>query len=75
VAITDKSGVDGVAHWVSDCLGLKGEERLGKLEVVKIARWVTDQYDRGRTTAISEEEMAALAEEHLPERYAARGAR
>ncbi|MBI2190618.1 MAG: 2-isopropylmalate synthase [Planctomycetes bacterium] len=69
VGITDKSGVDGVVHWVNSYLGLKGEERLGKLKLVKIARWVMDQYETGRNTAISEDEMEALVKEHLPEYY------
>jgi isopropylmalate/homocitrate/citramalate synthase len=75
VAITDKSGVDGVVHWVNSFLGLKGEQRLGKLKLVKIARWVMDQYDNGRTTTISEEEMESLVKQYLPDHYARRPAR
>jgi len=72
VAITDKSGVDGVVHWVNNYLGLEGKDRLGKLKLVKIARWVMDQYEGGRTTAISEEEMEVLVKQHLPDQYANR---
>mgnify|MGYP001277523137 FL=1 len=72
VAITDKSGVDGVVHWVNNYLGLDGDNRLGKLKLVKIARWVMDQYENGRNTAISEDEMEALVKELLPEQYASR---
>jgi hypothetical protein len=67
VAITDKSGVDGVVHWVNNYLGLEGKDRLGKLKLVKIARWVMDEYETGRNTAISEDEMEALVKEHLPQ--------
>jgi len=70
VAITDKSGVDGVCLWVNKFLGLHGEDRLGKLKVHKIARWVTDQYDvHHRTTAISEREMEEQVKKHLPDHY------
>jgi len=70
VAITDKSGVDGILHWVNDFLGLTGDKKVGKKKVVKIARWVVDQYDvHGRTTSIGDEELAALVKEHLPEFY------
>jgi len=70
VAITDKSGVDGILHWVNDFLGLEDEERVGKKKVVKIARWVVDQYDvHGRTTAIGDDELEALVKEHLPDLY------
>jgi isopropylmalate/homocitrate/citramalate synthase len=71
VAITDKSGTDGIALWVNDFLRLKGEERLSITKVVKIQRWVMDQYEKkGRLTAISEEELEKQVELHFPELYA-----
>jgi len=70
VMITDKSGVDGVALWVNEFLGLKGESKASKTAVVKIARWVRDQYDvHGRITAISEEELIEQVKIHLPEYF------
>ncbi|MDY6971620.1 MAG: 2-isopropylmalate synthase [Thermodesulfobacteriota bacterium] len=67
VSITDRSGVDGVAVWVNDYLGLSGENRLGKTKVGRIARWVSDQYDvKGRITAISDEELLEQCKQHLP---------
>ena len=51
--------------------GEEGDDRLGKVKLVKIMRWVADQYDvHGRTTAISDEEMEQLVREHLPDHYA-----
>ncbi|MEW6061232.1 MAG: hypothetical protein AB1600_04740, partial [Bacteroidota bacterium] len=38
VSITDKSGTDGIALWVNEFLGLKGDERLSVMKVVKIQR-------------------------------------
>jgi isopropylmalate/homocitrate/citramalate synthase len=53
VAITDKSGADGVAHWLNEFFGLKGDDRINKIRVHKLARWVIDQYDvEGRLTAM-----------------------
>ena len=72
VAITDKSGADGVALWVNDFLGLKGDRRLSKIKLHRICRWVTDQYTDGRTTVISDEEMTEQVRLHLPDSYAAR---
>ncbi len=70
VAITDKSGSDGVAYWVNSFLGLKGTERLGKTKLVKIMRWVEDQYEvHNRTTAVSDQEMEELVKKCLPKRY------
>jgi len=64
VTITDKSGADGIAHWVNEFFGLKGEDRLNKIRVHKMARWVADQYEQqGRITAISDEELQAKAKE------------
>jgi isopropylmalate/homocitrate/citramalate synthase len=71
VAITDKSGTDGVALWVNEFLGLEGEKRLSLTKVVKIQRWVMNQYEKeGRLTVISEEELEKQVELHFPELYA-----
>lgn len=70
VAITDKSGTDGVAIWVNDFLGLKGEERLTLMKVAKIQRWVMDQYEKeGRLTAISDKELEDQVKLHFPDLY------
>ena len=70
VALTDKSGSDGVTLWVNSFLGLAKESRLKKTKLVKIMRWVVDQYDvEGRTTTISDKEMLELVKKYLPEEY------
>ncbi|MFC1607691.1 2-isopropylmalate synthase [Candidatus Latescibacterota bacterium] len=70
VAITDKSGIDGVVIWVNDFLGLTGDDKLGAIKCVKIGRWVDDQYKvHGRMTSISDDELEAQVKEHLPELY------
>jgi isopropylmalate/homocitrate/citramalate synthase len=73
VAITDKSGTDGIAMWVNDFLGLKGKERLSLSKVVKIQRWVMDQYEKHcRTTAISNEELEEQVRINFPDLYKSR---
>ena len=68
VAITDKSGTDGVALWVNNFLGLKGEQQLTVMKVAKIQRWVMDQYEQnGRLTVISNEELEEQVQLHFPE--------
>jgi isopropylmalate/homocitrate/citramalate synthase len=68
IAITDKSGADGVAHWLNELFGLKGDERISKIKVHKLARWVMDQYEQeGRLTAISDQELEAKAKEFYPD--------
>ena len=67
VAITDKSGADGIAHWVNEFFGLKGEDRISKIKIHKLARWVMDQYEKeGRLTAISDQELEQKTEELMP---------
>ncbi len=68
VALTDKTGADGVALWVNECFGLKGDDRISKIKVHKLARWVMDQYEvGGRLTAISDEELEAKTRELMPD--------
>jgi isopropylmalate/homocitrate/citramalate synthase len=70
VSITDKSGTDGIALWVNDFLGLKGEERLSVMKVAKIQRWVMDQYEKeGRMSSITDEELEEQVKLTLPEYY------
>ena len=70
VSLTDKSGSDGVYLWVNSFLGLTGKERIRKSKMVKIMRWVLDQYEVDkRTTAISDEELVALVKEHMADQY------
>ncbi|KKL56690.1 hypothetical protein LCGC14_2242880, partial [marine sediment metagenome] len=68
VAITDKSGTDGVVLWVNDFLGLAGRDRVNKIKIHALARWVMDQYEvHGRLTAISDQELEQQVQELMPE--------
>jgi isopropylmalate/homocitrate/citramalate synthase len=70
VSITDKSGTDGIALWVNDFLGLKGDERLSVMKVAKIQRWVMDQYEiEGRMSSITDEELEEQVKLQLPDFY------
>jgi isopropylmalate/homocitrate/citramalate synthase len=70
VAITDKSGSDGVALWVNEFLGLKGDDRLTVMKVAKIFRWVMDQYEKdGRMSSVTDQELEEQVKLHLPEYY------
>jgi len=57
-----------VAHWVNEFFGLKGKDRINKIRVHKLARWVIDQYEKeGRLTAISDQELEAKSKEFFPD--------
>lgn len=65
VGITDKSGLAGIAHWISSRFSKKIDKRHPG--VIKIYEWVMKQYEEGRTTSISDKEMMELVKQHLPE--------
>ncbi len=72
VAITDKTGTDGIAWWVNDFLGTRnGEDEVKLTQVVKIQKWVMEQYNQhGRLTPIGDEELEEQVRVHLPDLYA-----
>ncbi len=59
VAISKNSGLAGIAYWVNQNYGLKGERELTKHSplVIKLKDWVDEQYEDGRTAALSNEEL------------------
>jgi len=72
VVLTDKSGVDGTHLWVNGFLGLHGTDRIKKTKMIKIIKWVSEQYEvENRTTAISDREMIEHVKQHLPAEYEA----
>ncbi len=68
VAITDKSGVDGISIWVNEYFGLKGDDRISKIKVHRVAQWVMDQYEKeGRLSTITDEELESKVKEYMPD--------
>jgi citrate (Re)-synthase len=69
--VTDKSGYAGIARWLNENVPLikqgKSPEVTKRDPGIKhIASWVEDQYERGRTTAISSDELMVHARRYLP---------
>jgi len=71
VLINDKSGSAGIAWWLNTHLKLSGEMQVDKKHpgVLKLAKWVQSEYDKGRVTAISHKEMLTMASKYLPELF------
>jgi isopropylmalate/homocitrate/citramalate synthase len=69
--ITDKSGNAGIAFWINQRFGLKGESAMDKRHpgISKINKWIAEQYDSGRVTTISPEEMEKKVRIYLPEHF------
>ncbi len=69
VAIAETSGPPVIAHWINDHYRLGPERRVEKSHpgIAKIAAAISQEYEAGRTTNISNQEMDRLVKEHLPE--------
>ena len=67
VSVTDKSGISGILYWIQTRTDLDTDQ-LNKNHpgVVNIRDWVEEEYERGRTTSLSSEEMMAQVRKHLP---------
>jgi citrate (Re)-synthase len=71
VIITDKSGVAGIAQWANGSLRPDADRRIDKRHpgIIKMHKWVMEQYEQGRTTSISNEELLDKAKKYLPEYF------
>ena len=68
IGITDKSGVSGVARWVNSHLGLTGGNSIDKKDpgVVRMHARIMKDYEKGRITAMSNDELEMLARKYFP---------
>ncbi len=59
VAVSNTSGLAGVAHWINTYYKLRDEKAVDKQSelVVKVKSWVDEQYDEGRVTVITDSEL------------------
>jgi len=71
IIVTDKSGVASIAYWVNQRLRLEEDRRLDKRHpgILKIHKRVMHEYDKGRNTSISNEELERWARRYLPEYF------
>ncbi|MBQ7896977.1 MAG: 2-isopropylmalate synthase, partial [Clostridia bacterium] len=69
VTVSNTSGLAGIAYWLNAHYNLKGEAALTKKDdmVLYIKAWVDEQYNGGRQTVISTEEMEMLVMEYRKE--------
>lgn len=67
VSVTNTSGVAGVGYWINQYLKSKGLPEVDKKSelVQKVYEWVTNEYDNGRITMISDAELAAQTELYM----------
>jgi isopropylmalate/homocitrate/citramalate synthase len=68
IIINDKSGLAGIAQWINTHLRLTDEKRIDKHNpaVARINDWVQEQYDKGRVTSLSNEEIEHAVRNFMP---------
>ncbi len=59
VAVSNTSGLAGIAHWMNSYYHLRVEDKIDKNAplVVKVKEWVDKEYDEGRVTSITDDEL------------------
>ena len=69
--ITDKSGNAGISFWINQHLNLTGENTVDKRHpgISKIHKKVMEQYEAGRVTSMSHDEMDKLVRKYIPELF------
>ena len=65
VAVSNTSGVAGIAVWINNYYHLPEHERLTKDDplVVKVKEWVDEEYANGRVTVITDDELLVVIRE------------
>ena len=61
----------GVAYWVNHRLGLKDDVAIDKRHpgIIRIHKRISREYEAGRATSISQDEMERWARQHLSEYF------
>ena len=69
VAVSASSGLAGIACWINNFYRLSGEQCIDKKNpaVAKIKEWIDKEYEGGRITVISDNELEKITEKYMPE--------
>ena len=69
VAVSNTSGLAGVAHWINTYYRLKDDRAVDKNSpvVVKVKEWVDAEYEGGRVTVIADEELVRVVADECHE--------
>ncbi len=69
VSITNSSGLAGIAYWIHSNIPKGIDIRKDNPGIVEIKNWIDEEYKKGRTTSISDEEMYKMVKANLPELF------
>lgn len=66
VAVSNTSGLAGIAHWINTYYRLHVEKKIDKNVplVAVVKEWVDKEYDEGRVTSITDDELARVVSEN-----------
>lgn len=69
VAVSNTSGLAGIAHWINTYFHLKGEKVIDKSNpiVAKVKEWVDREYESGRVTVITDNELIHVIQQSCRE--------
>jgi len=67
VAISNTSGLAGIAYWIQSNIPKGKDIRKDNPGIITIKNWIDEEYRKGRTTTISDDELFALVRQHMPE--------
>lgn len=64
VAVSNTSGLAGIAHWINTYFHLKGDRSINKSSplVYRVKEWVDQEYESGRVTVITDKELMEVIE-------------
>ncbi len=65
VSVSNTSGLAGIAHWMNTYFKLKDNDVVDKTNpvVIKVKDWVDKEYESGRVTVITDEELITVINE------------
>ena len=64
-AVSNTSGLAGIAHWINAHYGLKDENAVDKNSPLfhEVKKWVDQEYADGRVTVLTDEELTAVIDD------------
>jgi isopropylmalate/homocitrate/citramalate synthase len=65
VAVSNTSGLAGIAHWINTYYKLKNGAEVAKNSplVIEVKKWVDKEYESGRVTVITDKELVDIIDE------------
>jgi isopropylmalate/homocitrate/citramalate synthase len=64
-AVSNTSGLAGIAHWINTYFKLKDDEKITKNSelVAYVKTWVDSEYESGRVTVLTDSELLTVIDE------------